>query len=97
MFLAPTIKKTKENRCFGLWEPHGGPKGVRAGPGTPILGPKKSKIVHLHHVAPTGSGEPLGCLPRPKTAKNEPLGPLRALGPLGALWSPYQPFKGYKS
>ena len=44
MFLATTIKTHKENQGLGLWEPHGGPKGVRAGPGTPILGPKHQKL-----------------------------------------------------
>ena len=53
-----TLEKPKENLCFllqtlkmlgkiqvlRLWEPLGDPKGVRAGLGTPILGPKHQKL-----------------------------------------------------
>ena len=110
--LGLTLEKPKENQGFwlqplknlrkikvlGSGSPMGGPKGVRAGLGTPILGPKTSKMLrnrspclrlarYSHYIDPTGSAEPLGCLLRPKTAKNGPLGPLRApralKGPIG--------------
>ena len=44
MFLAPAIKKPNEITVLGPGSPMGDPKGVRAGPGTPILGPKHQKL-----------------------------------------------------
>ena len=93
---APARQRRPVATGLGNPSPLGVPTGVRAGPGTPILGKKTSKIVrngspclrlarYSHHIDPTGSREPLGCLPGPETAKNVPLGPLRALGPYGAL------------
>merc|ERR1712216_85383 len=58
------------SHCQGPGGPIGDPKGVRAGPGTPILVPKTSNMVrngsswlrlgrYLHCIDPTGSAEPL--------------------------------------
>ena len=44
MFLAPAINNPQGNSMFwALGAPWGGPKGVRAGPGTPILNQKHQK------------------------------------------------------
>ena len=105
MFLAPAPENIRKIKVLAPGSPMGGPKGIRAALGTPIPGLKTLKMFqngsqclvrYSHYIDPTGSAEPLGCLPRSKIAKNGPLGPLRApKGPKGprALCSPYEPFK----
>ena len=46
MFLAPTIKKPKENQCFTPWSPMGSPWGDHGAPYAPHGPPMGAQGVH---------------------------------------------------
>ena len=52
MFLAPTIKKPKENQCFTPWRPMGSPWGAHGAP----QGIQDSKIELYEFPWPPGGG-----------------------------------------